>query len=157
MRTLGVVLVMLCLGSRPAAAQAAAPDAQPGIARFNKALDDATRRMDNAATLALWEDDGVTLLPQTAPVAGKKAIAAFLDAATAPLAGARMETFDMDCHDIEVSGDSASEWCNEHQVVRLSSANTFNGWGRMLLLLHRGADGTWRMKREMWQPAMAQR
>ena len=39
---------------------------------FNRAFDDATRRMDNAAAVALWEADGISLLPSTKPIVGKK-------------------------------------------------------------------------------------
>jgi len=50
----------------------------PDIDAFNKAFAKATRTMDNAATLALWDDDGVSLLPSTKPIIGKPAIAKFL-------------------------------------------------------------------------------
>jgi ketosteroid isomerase-like protein len=29
----------------------------------------------------------------------------------------------------------------------------FDGWGTLLLVLHRGADGKWRLRREMWNEA----
>ncbi len=109
--------------------------------------------MDNAATLALWDSDGVSLLPQTAPIVGKRAITAFLEKTTAQISGSRMEKFEMECFDIQISGASATEWCNEHQVVALTGGKTFDGRGRMLLALRRRADGSWRVIREMWQPA----
>lgn len=82
--------------------------------------------------------------------------AAFLDAVTAQLSGARMVKFDMQCAGIEISGDWASEWCQEHQLVLVAQDKPpFDGRGVMLLVLHRGADGQWRLKREMWNPAAA--
>ena len=70
------------------------------------------------------------------------------------LHNARMEAFDLQCHDIEVSGNWASEWCQEHQRVSMGGDKPpFEGSGVMLLVLHRGADGKWRMKREMWNQA----
>lgn len=149
------VLLALCIGFGRLSAQTAARDARAAIVDFNRALDSATRHMDNVATLALWEDDGVSLLPQTAPIVGKKAIARFLDGVTKQVAGAHMEKFELNCFDIEITGSSASEWCDEHQLVRLARAKTFEGWGRMLLVLHRGADGGWRVRREMWNQAVA--
>ena len=130
--------------------------ADTGIEEFNRALIQATTHMDNAAALALWEDDGIVLLPQTRPIIGKKAIAKFLDEVSAQLAGARMEKFEMKCFDIEVTKDSASEWCEEHQHVMLPDGKPpFDGRGKMLLVLHRGADGKWRLRREMWNEGTA--
>ena len=110
-------------------AHGATPTPADGVAAFNKALDTATRHMDNAATLALWEEDGVSLLPSTPPIVGKKAIGKFFDDVMAQLSGSKMTSFDMQCHDIQVSGDWASEWCTEHQVVQLSGGKPpFDGW-----------------------------
>jgi ketosteroid isomerase-like protein len=142
--------VLLILNPYSAAA------ADVGIEEFNRALIQATTRMDNSAALALWEDDGITLLPQTKPIIGKKAIAKFLDDVSAQLAGARMEKFEMQCFDIETVKNWASEWCEEHQHVILPNGKPpFDGRGKMLLILHRGADGKWRMRREMWNAGIA--
>lgn len=130
--------------------------AHPGIDEFNRAFADATRRMDNAATLALWDEDGVSLLPSTAPMSGKPAIAKFMHDVMSSLAGSRMSKFEYSCFDIHVSGDWASEWCTEHQVVELPAGKPpFDGHGKMLLVLHRGADGKWRIHDEMWNQALA--
>ena len=130
--------------------------ARAGIETFNQALEDATRRMDNAATVALWEDDGISLLPSTRPIVGKQAIARFIDDVTTQNPGARMEKFESACFDIEVSGNWASEWCTEHQIVQFPAGKPkFEGWGKMLFVLHRGSDGKWRIKREMWNQAIA--
>ena len=122
-----------------------------GVEAFNQKLEAATRSMDNAATLALWAEDGVSLLPGAEPLVGKAAIAAFLERVTAPLKGARMTTFEMQCAGVQVVGDVATEWCTEHQVVQLPGAEKpFDGRGRMLLVLRRGGDGMWMLEREMW-------
>ena len=125
-------------------------DQRKEIATFNRALDSATRHMDNAATLALWEEDGVSLLPSTKPIVGKRQIAEFLERVTRENPGGRMQSFTMQCSDIQVSGSWASEWCTEHQVVLLGDGKKFDGRGKMLLVLHRGADGKWRLHNEMW-------
>ncbi|MBB5346104.1 YybH family protein [Tunturibacter empetritectus] len=128
----------------------------PDIDAFNRSLEDATFRMDNAATVALWTEEGVSLLPSTKPIVGKAAIAAFLDRVTAQFPGARMEKFELKCFDIEVSGDLASEWCTEHQVVHMPDGKPpFDGRGRMLLVLRKSSEGRWRLEREMWIPAEA--
>lgn len=51
-KVLGTLLIFACTASL-------ASDA--GIEAFNRALIDATTRMDNAAALALWEEDGISL------------------------------------------------------------------------------------------------
>jgi uncharacterized protein (TIGR02246 family) len=127
-----------------------------GIATFNRAFAQATRTMDNTAALALWEDDGTSLLPSTPPIIGKRAIAQFLDVIQKQYPGAHMQRFDSECFDIQVSGDLASEWCTEHQIVKLADGKPpFDGRGNMLLVLHRGTDGKWRLRMEMWNQAAA--
>ncbi|MBU6199166.1 MAG: DUF4440 domain-containing protein [Xanthomonadaceae bacterium] len=124
------------------------------IEAFNRAWADATRRIDNTAALALWEDDGVSLLPSTPPIVGKPAIAKMLDDIAKQVPGAHMRSFELQCHDIKVSGDWASEWCTEHQVVEMPNGKPpFDGRGKLLVILHRGADGHWRLQTEMWNQA----
>lgn len=64
-----------------------------GVDAFNRA-DDATRRMDNAALLALWASDGLSLLPMIQPIVGQKAIGKFLGEDMTQNPGARMEKFE---------------------------------------------------------------
>jgi ketosteroid isomerase-like protein len=107
--------------------------------------------MDNEATLALWADDGISLLPATKAIIGKPAIAQFLETVTLQLKGATMESFRMECFDVIVSNELASEWCTEHQVVRMGGGKPpFEGRGKMLLVLRRSATGVWKTEREMW-------
>ena len=144
-----LLLLGLAAGEASAAAAALA-----GIASFNHALDTATRNMDNAATLVLWEDDGISLLPATPPIVGKQAIATFLGGIQKQFPDAHMQSFESQCFDIRVSGDLATEWCTEHQVVNLAKGKPpFDGRGKMLLVLHRGVDGKWRLRQEMWNQA----
>ena len=144
----------MILGICPGFAWAGAPTT---VDAFNDALANATRHMDNLEAVALWEDDGVSLLPSTKPIVGKTAIARFMQQVTAQMPDGHMKKFEMNCFDVEVSGDWASEWCQEHQIVWFSAGKPpFEGWGKMLLVLHRGADGGWRLKREMWNQALPQ-
>jgi ketosteroid isomerase-like protein len=154
---LGLLLAASCASRSPEPAvcppvsPVAPADLRAEVDAFNRALIDATSRMDNAATVALWEDDGVSLLPQTKPIVGKRAIAAFLDSVLQGLPGARMKSFEMECAGVEVAGDVATEYCEEHQVVDLGPGKQpFDGRGKMLLVLHRGVLGRFRLRREMW-------
>jgi uncharacterized protein (TIGR02246 family) len=153
MRTCAIVIAILYLiGAYPV--KGTSSDARAEIEAFNHRLEDATRSMDNQATLALWADDGISLLPSTKPIVGKTAIASFLEGVTAQLHGAKMEKFELECFAIDVSGYVASEWCNEHQVVFMPEGKPlFDGRGKMLLVLRKGTDGHWRIQREMWNQA----
>jgi ketosteroid isomerase-like protein len=145
---------IICAWPWMVAAQSTATGPKAEIQAFNEALADATRRIDNKAALALWDDDGVSLLPSTPPIVGKAAIARFLDDVTAHMPGAHMRQFDMECFDIDVAGNWASEWCREHQIVEFSDGSpTFDGKGHMLLVLHRNKSGKWQIRREMWNQA----
>lgn len=156
MRSLYMTFLLLCFIFVDSNAATNTTTAISGIESFNKALDAATKSMDNAAVLALWEDDGISLLPSTPPIVGKKAIGKFVDDVTAQYPGGRMEKFEMECHDITVSGDWGSEWCTEHQIMQFPGGKpAFEGWGKMLLVLHRQKDGKWRLKEEMWNQGVA--
>lgn len=144
---------------RPATPQTPTPTPTPvsaagreGIDAFNEAMTSAMRRMDDAATLSLWEDDGVSLLPGAPPVLGKNAIAAMVRDVEAKNPGMRMKSFEMQCGGIEIEGNLAHEYCDEHQVVELGGGKPpFDGHGRMLFVLHRSPDGSWRLRREVFQ------
>lgn len=151
-----IAIVALCLPPLRMAALTTEPDnvAQPAlaeIAAFNRMFEQATRQMDNAATMALWAEDGISLLPSSKPLIGKTAIGAFMNQVMAGIKGATMEKFEMACYDIAVAGDWASEWCTEHQLVHMPDGKPpFDGRGKMLLVLHKGPDGKWLLEREMW-------
>jgi uncharacterized protein (TIGR02246 family) len=146
----GVMLVARRSEARTRTALAADAGRQE-IDAFNQKFIAAQLRMDNAAVMSLWAEDGVSLLPQTAPLMGKAAIGKFLDEVIAKMPGYRVEKMEVDFQGIEVRGDWASEWTFEHHVVRpLDDRPAFDGRGKMLLVLHRQADGNWRIEREMW-------
>jgi uncharacterized protein (TIGR02246 family) len=146
-----LIFPLLSLAALPIIAQTMPLNPREEIEAFNRKFEDASRRMDNAAIVELWADDGISLLPSTKPTVGKKAIAAFIDSVTAPMKGAKMEKFELECFAIDVSGDIASEWCSEHQVVLMPESKLpFDGHGKMLLVLKKGLDGKWHLQREMW-------
>ena len=152
MRLFCPTLTILLALALPAHAQ---ETSHSGIDAFNRAFADATRQMDTKATLALWDDDGISLLPSTNPIAGKAAITKFMNDVRASIPGAHMTKFESECFDEHVSGDWATEWCTEHQIVALPNGKPpFIGYGKMLLVLHRSADGKWRLHEEMWNQAV---
>ena len=150
------MLLLALVTTTTVQAKREAVEPHPEIDAFNRSFANATRNMDNAATLALWDDDGVSLLPSTKPIIGKPAITKFMTDVLASFPGAHMTSFESECHDIHVSGDWATEWCTEHQIVAMPDGKPpFNGYGKMLLVLHRGAGGAWRIHEEMWNQALA--
>ncbi len=156
MRHIPILLLLFLAPALSTVAQTEPMSPRREIEAFNRKFEDATRRMDNAAMVALWADDGISLLPSTKPLMGKMAIADFIDNVTAQIRGAKMEKFELECSSIDVSGDLASEWCSEHQVVLMPGGKQpFDGRGRMLLVLKRGQDSEWRLLREMWNQAEA--
>jgi hypothetical protein len=46
--------------------------------------------MDNAAIVGMWAEDGVSLLPETAAIAGRRAIAKFVDDVVEQMPGYHM-------------------------------------------------------------------
>jgi uncharacterized protein (TIGR02246 family) len=125
------------------------------IEAFNKKYIVAHLRMDNAAVLSMWAEDGISLLPATDPIIGKEAIGKFMDEVMGRMPGYHMQKMEVDFQGIEVSGDWASEWTEEHQVVQPPPGRrVIDSYGKLLLVLHREADGNWRITREMWNQGM---
>jgi uncharacterized protein (TIGR02246 family) len=128
---------------------------QRQIEAFNKKYIAAHLRMDNAAVLSMWAEDGISLLPATDPMIGKEAIGKFMDEVVGRMPGYHMQKMDVDFQGIEVSGDWASEWAEEHQVVQPPPGRrVIDSYGKLLLVLHRESDGNWRITREMWNQGM---
>lgn len=124
------------------------------IARFNAHYLELHLKMDNAGIFALWADDGVDLMPGEAPLIGRPAIQAWVENILAKMPGYKVTKQEMEFHDIAVSGDWASEWALEHQVVQPPDGKEpIETWGKMALVLHRDASGTWKIKQEMWNAA----
>jgi ketosteroid isomerase-like protein len=109
--------------ANPAAASHAEIDA------FNKKYIAAHLRMDNAAVLGMWAEDGISLLPATDPMIGKEAIGKFMEEVTGRTRGYHMQKMDVDFQGIEVSGDWASEWAEEHQVVQPPGRPVIDSYG----------------------------
>jgi uncharacterized protein (TIGR02246 family) len=124
------------------------------IEAFNKHYVELHLKMDTAGVLALWEEDGVDLMPGDAPMIGKKKIVAWVEDIVAKMPGYKVLKQDMEFHDIQVCGDWASEWATEHQVVQPPDGKpVIEGYGKMALVLHREANGEWKVKQEMWNAA----
>lgn len=150
-RTLALCITLMAgaANAAPAATDAAA------IQALNEAYNAAIRSQDNARVLALWAPDGISLLPGEPALRGREALARFLDRIQAQLVGWKVRVQEMQCHDLFVHGDLASEWCDTHQVVqRPDGKPDWEGRGKMSLVLQR-IDGQWRIRQESWNEGPA--
>jgi len=126
-------------------------DAKADVNAFNEEFRAAHERMDTLGILGMWSETGVSLLPDTAPIVGKEAVAKFTNDAVSHLAGFKMLKAEMDFHDVRVCGEWATEWAIEHQVIQPPDGKpVIDHWGKFSLLLHKDADGAWRVQQEMW-------
>jgi len=121
------------------------------LAAFNAAFRDVILRMDSAGTVALWAEDGVSLMPEAEPISGKKSIAAFMDRVTKDFAGYKVTVEEIEWKDLRIAGDWASEWGMVHQEVTPPGEKpAIEVYGRIALILHQQSDG-WKIQQEMWQ------
>jgi len=149
---LALALGICALSPRDAWAQA--DPARKEIEAWNQKYIAAHLRMDNAAILGMWQEDGVSLLPGMDPIQGKQAIGRFFDQAVAQIAGYHMKIMEVDFREIQVMGDWAYEWGIEHQMLEAPPGKeAFDGRGNILLILHKNANGEWKIKQEMWSSA----
>lgn len=144
------IIVLILGGLRTGAVTGQAPE-QKEIQAFNAKFREVTLKMDNAGLMALWDEDGTTLLPGMAPISGKETISKWLNDVIAKMPGYKVTKQENDFHDIQVSGDWASEWGTTHQVVQPPDGKPeIDVHGKILLVLHKGKDGVWRIRQEMW-------
>lgn len=107
--------------------------------------------MNHADDEALWAEDGVDLIEGMDPMVGKLAISRWLDSLTPQLKGAKMEYCTIDWHDLQISGDWAYEWGITRQKIDFPPPRkTVLSEGKMLLILKRQPDGSWKIKLESW-------
>ncbi len=148
--TVASVLVVLLVAVLVAIGSSGASAADADLAAFNTTFRDVILKMDSAGTATLWAEDGVSLLPDTAPIVGKQAIARFMDSVTKDLAGYHVTKEEIDWKDMRVSGDWASEWGIVHQeVMPPGEKPPIEVYGRIALVLRKEAGG-WKIEQEMW-------
>jgi len=151
---IGLCLVLLLVATVRMKAQASEDAGRKEVDAFNKRYVELHLKMDTAGILALWAEDGVDLMPGDAAMIGKKKIVAWVEDIMAKMPGYKMAKVEMEFHDIHVSGDWASEWATEHQVVQPPDGKpVIESYGKMALVLHRETSGEWKVQQEMWSAA----
>ncbi len=136
----------------PSAPQTPSPgaDYKAEIFAFNEKFINAHLRMDNPAIIGMWAEDGVSLLPSMAPLIGRVAIGKFINDISAQMPGYKIVREKIDFHDIQVSGNWASEWGIETQGLQPPNQPAMEGYGKILFVLHKDSSGQWRIQQEMW-------
>jgi len=72
------------------------------IETFNKRYVELHLKMDTQGILALWEEDGVDLMPGDAAMIGRKKISAWVEDILAKMPGYKVMKQEMEFHDIHV-------------------------------------------------------
>jgi uncharacterized protein (TIGR02246 family) len=150
----GMALVVAVGGTVVGAFRGGAAGSREEIDAFNKRYVELHLKMDTAGIFATWAEDGVSLMPGEAPLIGKKSIVAWVENILSQMPGYKVVKEEIDFHDIQISGDWASEWATEHQVVQPPDGKpVIDSRGKMALVLHREASGEWKVKQQMWNQA----
>lgn len=153
----GIAVGVLASGLAAVALGSGAASAKDEIDAFNKRYVEMHLMMDTAGIFATWAEDGVSLMPGEAPLIGKKAIVAWVENILSKMPGYTVVNEEINFHDIQISGDWASEWATEHQVVQPPDGKpVIDSRGKMALVLHREPNGEWKVKQEMWNQAPKQ-
>lgn len=144
-----LVLALIIFGVNGRPVEIAQDDVKT-LEEFNRKFRENISNTDHAAMLAMWAEDGVDLMPGEAPLVGRRAIATWLRGMETGAAGSRVSEEELEFHDLEVAGDWASEWANEHQIVQHRGRRPIEGYGKIALVLHREGNRQWTIKQEMW-------
>ena len=153
----GVALGVLASGLAAVALGRGASSAKDEIDAFNKRYVEMHLKMDTAGIFVTWAEDGVSLMPGEAPLIGKKAIVSWVENILSKMPGYKVVNEEMEFHDIQISGNWASEWATEHQVVQPPDGKpVIDSRGKTALVLHREPNGEWKVKQEMWNQAPKQ-
>jgi uncharacterized protein (TIGR02246 family) len=115
---------------------------------------EATLSGDPAALAQLWADDAVRLEPGGPAEQGKAAITADDRQQRAAAGQATVLQYTPRIESIQVFGDRAVEWGYFETVYRRTSTDTPHTiHGKLLRVLERQRDGSWRFSHVMWNAA----
>ena len=150
MRMKAILILALAVVTLNASGRESGESNVKTLEEFNRKFRENILNTDHGAMLAMWSEDGVDLMPGEAPLLGKTAIAAWLKGIETSGPGSRVSLEELEFHDLQVSGDWASEWANEHQIVQTPGKPAIEGYGKIALVLHSEKTGQWSIKQEMW-------
>lgn len=149
------MLVGVLLGASSAfrTAEAAAP-IPAGIAALHRADSIATVSGDPDALAMLFTSDGVRMEPGGEAVVGRDTMRAEDQRFRAAHPGSGITTYASHVASLELHGDWAVEWGYfDSDYVTGAGAAPQHVRGKVLRVLHREPDGTWRFSHVAWNPA----
>jgi ketosteroid isomerase-like protein len=111
----------------------------------------ATKAYDVAALAALWSEEIVSLPPGGSPLIGKKANREALQAGEEQSKQVDIMDYAQKWEEVTISGDYAFEWGTfRSQVTVKATAVTGKAEFKVLRVLKRQGDGTWKIHRTVW-------
>ena len=98
---------------------------------------------DAAMMMSQWTDDFVLLPPAGPIMRGRSTIAEAFQGVESP----EIIEYVLDIQEIKVLGDHACEWGTYHYSVRPRGGETVRTSGKLMRILQRQPDGSWKMHR----------
>lgn len=115
--------------------------------------DAAAAKVNDVETLAsLWTNDGVLLLPRSAPVVGITAIRQLLEQQKQQSAAIVTLAYVENWTERRIAGDDAYEWGNVSFSAKLPNGKEVSQTGYAIRVLRRQMDGSWKIARAIITP-----
>jgi uncharacterized protein (TIGR02246 family) len=109
---------------------------------------DAVLAGDPMALVPQWTEDLVAILPTGSVLRGRAAYAAFAEQTRDQMQGIEILANVVDYEEVKVLGDYAYEWGTYRATMRpRGGGETVAYAGKLLRILQRQSDGTWKMHR----------
>lgn len=122
------------------------------INKLHRVDQKASMAQDFETLLSLWTDDGVMLPPDGEAVMGREAIKARMDVWTESAQDIVVLKYEQDFQELEIEGGWAFEWGYYNTTAVITTANdTIRQSGKLMRVLQRQKDDSWKVARSMWQ------
>jgi uncharacterized protein (TIGR02246 family) len=127
------------------------------IQRLHESDWKASKQFDFDTLITLWTDDGVLLQPNKKPIIGKKALFKYLRQEFKQTQNYDILEYRHDFQEVKITGDWAYEWGTFYGKVRMhKDGKLVNHQARLLRILKRQTDGSWKCARAIWHELPAE-
>lgn len=140
--SLSALAFVLALTATTAASAGAREDIEAALAKFAEAFNGG----DGAGVAALYTEDAALLPPGEARVDGRAAVQAYWQGAI----DAGISDLTLEAVEVEESGDLAMEVGAFSLAVPGEGDQTTTVFGKYIVVWKKGADGVWRLYRDIW-------